>query len=57
MICVGSVLVNKGLKNPIKFLNDIFKMCKGVQHPCRGLFLRYYLLKILRLKIEKNDIS
>jgi vacuolar protein sorting-associated protein 35 len=25
-------------------LKDLVEMCRGVQHPLRGLFLRYYLL-------------
>jgi hypothetical protein len=29
-------------------LNDMLDMCRGVQNPIRGLFLRYYLLTVTR---------
>jgi vacuolar protein sorting-associated protein 35 len=29
-------------------LMDMLDMCKGVQHPTRGLFLRYYLQQMTR---------
>ena len=29
-------------------LSDLLDMVKGVQQPTRGLFLRYYLLKMMR---------
>lgn len=45
MITVGSVYM--GLEDaPInEILNDMLEMCKGVQNPIRGLFLRYYLIQ------------
>jgi len=30
-------------------------MVKGVQHPMRGLFLRYYLLKMMKDKLPDNQ--
>ncbi|KAJ3212302.1 Vacuolar protein sorting-associated protein 35 [Entophlyctis luteolus] len=34
---------------PVKeLLNDLLEMAKGVQHPTRGLFLRYYLSSMTR---------
>ncbi|KAL4440093.1 hypothetical protein ABPG75_003094 [Micractinium tetrahymenae] len=29
-------------------LRDVVEMCKGVQHPTRGLFLRAYLVQVMR---------
>ena len=29
-------------------LKDLVEMCRGVQHPLRGLFLRNYLLQMTR---------
>jgi len=43
MICVGCVYI-KSMQAPAKdILKDLVEMVKGVQHPTRGLFLRYYL--------------
>lgn len=43
MITVGSAYMS--IPNaPIRdILKDMLEMCRGVQHPLRGLFLRYYL--------------
>lgn len=35
-----------GLKRDL--LRDLVEMCRGVQHPLRGLFLRNYLLQCTR---------
>lgn len=29
-------------------MRDLVEMCRGVQHPLRGLFLRNYLLQCIR---------
>ncbi|KAI5309391.1 Vacuolar protein sorting-associated protein 35 [Ascosphaera atra] len=44
MITVGTVYM--GIEDaPVKeIMKDMMEMCRGVQHPVRGLFLRYYLL-------------
>jgi len=34
-----------------KILTDVNELCKGVQHPLRGLFLRYYLSQMLKDKL------
>lgn len=48
LITVGLVYVktNTSLKKSI--LKDLVEMCRGVQHPLRGLFLRNYLLQCTR---------
>ncbi len=55
MLSVGSVYINQNLKNTLEILWDFLKMLKGVQHPCRGLFLRFYFLKITKEKIESRS--
>ncbi len=45
MITVGTVYM-KIKEYPSKIiLRDLVEMCRGVQHPLRGLFLRNYLLQ------------
>lgn len=48
LITVGIVYIktNTSLKQSI--LRDLVEMCRGVQHPLRGLFLRNYLLQCTR---------
>lgn len=48
LITVGLVYIktNSALKRSI--LKDLVEMCRGVQHPLRGLFLRNYLLQCTR---------
>lgn len=48
LITVGLVYIktNNSLKRSI--LKDLVEMCRGVQHPLRGLFLRNYLLQCTR---------
>lgn len=48
MITVGLVYIktNNSLKRDL--LKDLVEMCRGVQHPLRGLFLRNYLLQCTR---------
>lgn len=42
----------KSLEAPAKeILKDVNELCKGVQHPLRGLFLRYYLSQMLKDKL------
>ncbi len=45
MATVASVYIDS-MEGPAKeILKDIIEMAKGIQHPVRGLFFRYYLLK------------
>ncbi|GMN35830.1 hypothetical protein TIFTF001_005562 [Ficus carica] len=52
LLCtVGSVYV-KSKEAPAKdVLKDLVEMCRGVQHPIRGLFLRSYLCQVSRDKL------
>jgi Vacuolar protein sorting-associated protein 35. len=48
LITVALVYIktNSSLKRDL--LKDLVEMCRGVQHPLRGLFLRNYLLQCTR---------
>ena len=51
LITVGSAYI-KTKEAPVKLiLKDLLDMVKGVQQPIRGLFLRYYLLKMMKDKL------
>ncbi|XP_022971465.1 vacuolar protein sorting-associated protein 35A-like [Cucurbita maxima] len=52
LLCtMGSVYI-KSKEAPAKYiLKDLVEMCRGIQHPLRGLFLRSYLSQISRDKL------
>ncbi|KAG1368808.1 vacuolar protein sorting-associated protein 35B [Cocos nucifera] len=52
LLCtIGSVSI-KSREAPAKdVLKDLVEMCRGIQHPVRGLFLRSYLSQISRDKL------
>ncbi len=50
LITVGSVYIETFEIKANEILQDLIEMTKGVQHPIRGLFLRYYFLKICKTK-------
>lgn len=52
LLCtVGSVYI-KSKEAPAKdVLKDLVEMCRGIQHPVRGLFLRSYLAQISKDKL------
>ncbi|KAF8082359.1 hypothetical protein N665_0830s0006 [Sinapis alba] len=54
LLCtVGSVYI-KSKQAPSKdVLKDLVEMCRGVQHPIRGLFLRSYLAQVSRDKLHE----
>ena len=51
LITAGSVLISSHVRKPKDVLNVLLNMVKGIQHPLRGLFLRYYLLKMIKDKL------
>jgi vacuolar protein sorting-associated protein 35 len=54
LITVGSVYI-KSKKAPAKdVLKDLVEMCRGVQHPTRGLFLRTYLSEMTKDKLPEE---
>ncbi|KAJ8340134.1 hypothetical protein SKAU_G00347670 [Synaphobranchus kaupii] len=48
LITVGVVYVRSFPQSRKEILKDLVEMCRGVQHPLRGLFLRNYLLQCTR---------
>ncbi|KAF8820472.1 putative vacuolar sorting protein 35 [Cardiosporidium cionae] len=51
LITVGACYI-KSLETPATdILRDLTELCKGVQHPIRGLFLRYYLAQMCKDKL------
>ena len=51
LITIGSVYIKTKEATAKDILKDLVEMCKGVQHPTRGLFLRNYLLQIAKNKL------
>ncbi|VDN02550.1 unnamed protein product [Thelazia callipaeda] len=48
LVTVGVVYIKLGETSARDILKDLVEMCRGVQHPLRGLFLRNYLLQCTR---------
>ncbi|XP_060807154.1 vacuolar protein sorting-associated protein 35 [Amyelois transitella] len=48
LITVGLVYIKTSTNLRRDLLKDLVEMCRGVQHPLRGLFLRNYLLQCTR---------
>eukprot|EP01137_Pigoraptor_chileana_P025729 Opistho-2@95613 len=48
LITVGVVYIRGGEAPKKDILKDLVEMCRGVQHPLRGLFLRNYLLQMTK---------
>lgn len=48
LITVGLVYIKTNTCLKRNLLKDMVEMCRGVQHPLRGLFLRNYLLQCTR---------
>lgn len=51
MCCVGGVYIASKEAPAKDVLKDLIEMIKGVQHPIRGLFLRYYLSHVTKNKL------
>ncbi len=51
LITVGAAYIESMEAPAHEILKDLLEMVKGVQHPIRGLFLRYYLLKTMKEKL------
>jgi vacuolar protein sorting-associated protein 35 len=52
LITVGVAYIQSGEAPGPEILKDMAELCKGVQHPIRGLFLRYYLLQVTKDKLQ-----
>lgn len=51
LITVGAVYIQTQEVRANEILSDLLEMVKGVQHPLKGLFLRYYFLKLCKDKL------
>ena len=57
MTTVGSAYIQSKEIQTKEVLKDLLDMVKGVQHPMRGLFLRYYLLKMMKDYLPDSPAS
>jgi vacuolar protein sorting-associated protein 35 len=55
LITVGSVFIQSQESACKDILKDLVEMCRGVQHPMRGLFLRNYLSQMSKDKLPDVD--
>ena len=57
LICVASAYIETGQTNATDIIYDLFNLIKGVQNPLRGLFCRYFFLKMIkdRLPDQGNE--
>ncbi|XP_047972631.1 vacuolar protein sorting-associated protein 35A-like [Salvia hispanica] len=52
LLCTAGSVYIKSKEAPAKdVLKDLVEMCRGIQHPLRGLFLRSYLSQVSRDKL------
>lgn len=57
LITVGIVYIKFGDVPKKDVIKDLVEMCRGVQHPLRGLFLRNYLLQSTRGQLPDGEIE
>ena len=55
LVTVGSIYMRTKEATRKNILKDLVEMCRGVQHPLRGLFLRNYLLQSTRNQLPDVD--
>ena len=53
MITVGSIYIKTKEAPAEEVLRDLVEMCRGEQHPTRGLFLRNYLSEMTKDKLPE----
>ena len=54
LVTVGSVYIRSKEAPAKDVLKDLVEMCRGVQHPLRGLFLRNYLSQLSKDKLPDS---
>lgn len=57
LVTVGVVYIKAKPTSSTVILKDLVEMCRGVQHPLRGLFLRYYLLQCTKNVLPATSSS
>lgn len=55
LVTVGVVYIKSNENCRKDIMKDLVEMCRGVQHPLRGLFLRNYLLQCTRNILPDTD--
>ncbi|EGD79380.1 vacuolar protein sorting-associated protein 35 [Salpingoeca rosetta] len=55
LITVGAVFIETNRVPAKDVLRDLVEMCRGVQHPLRGLFLRNYLLTTVKTLLPEEQ--
>ena len=55
LICVASAYIETGQSNATDIIFDLFNLIKGVQNPLRGLFCRYFFLKMIKDRLPDTD--
>lgn len=55
MVTVGAVYMGTPDAPVKEIMRDLMEMCKGVQSPIRGMFLRHYLSGMVRDKLPIGD--
>ena len=55
MITVGSIYIEKDPRSTKIIIYDMLGLVKSVQNPIKGLFLRNYLLKMIKDKLPDKD--
>jgi len=48
MTAAGAAVVKAKEVNARPIMNDVIEMAKAIQHPVRGILLRYYMMKKLK---------
>ena len=56
MIIVGSLILENDSVDKKEILEDLLEACNNIKHPIRGLFLRYFLVKILNNYFTDIDL-
>lgn len=57
MITVGAAYMSVPDAPVTEIMKDMLEMCRGVQHPERGMFLRYYLVQRVRELLPLDDLN
>jgi vacuolar protein sorting-associated protein 35 len=55
LITVGGVYLQNAPEATTEVIRDLVEMCRGVQHPTRGLFLRTYLSEVTKDALARVD--
>ncbi|CAF1262535.1 unnamed protein product, partial [Didymodactylos carnosus] len=55
LITIGHVYIRANELSRKDILRDLVEMCRGVQHPLRGLFLRNYLLQCVKSLLPDQE--